>query len=578
MKITIIDWAVIVGYLILVLIIGIIAGLRVKGTAHYFLGKRGFGKWLMVGQSFGVGTHAEMPVSLAGAVYSVGLSGIWYQWKNLFATPFYWIMAPVFRRIRRATIAELVEERYGSWMGGIYTLFALTYFTINTASMLKGSAKVINQAVGGGIGVNHVVIAMTIIFMFYSFFGGLIASAWTDFLQGFLIILLSFMLIPLGWHTVGGLSGMRETLQPYKLSLETPQGIGIWFIAMLTLNGLIGIMAQPHMLAAVGTGKDEHTCRVGFLYGNYVKRFCTVGWAVVGLMVAVLITQGTFGISSLGDPEDAFGFACRHLLFPGALGLLIACILAASMSTCSAFVVDSGALFTQGFYRRHLVPARRDRHYLWVGRFSGIMITLLGVVYALFLIKRVLYSFLLTETLATFIGISILGGILWARANRWGALASICTALGTNFLLYYLKDQRLDYWDPDVFFAALAAGIVALIVVSLLTSAEPQTTVDYFMARLQTPSDLTPVAHPSASSAPEPEQDELQSQKLTLEPSRSTAEKGQQLILVNLLKLRRAACGLKFFRAYRVDLVGLAIGWALVLAMVAGVWALFQIH
>jgi hypothetical protein len=65
--------------------------------------------WLMMAQSFGVGTHVEMPVALAGAVSSVGASAIWFQWKNLFITPFYWLMAPIFRRIRRTTMAELVE-------------------------------------------------------------------------------------------------------------------------------------------------------------------------------------------------------------------------------------------------------------------------------------------------------------------------------------------------------------------------------------------------------------------------------------------------------------------------------------
>ena len=49
----------------------------------------------------------------------------------------------------------------------------------------------------------------------------------------------------------------------------------------------------------------------------------------------------------LADPENAFGFACRRLLFPGALGLLVASILAASMSACSAYMVDVGALFTE---------------------------------------------------------------------------------------------------------------------------------------------------------------------------------------------------------------------------------------
>ncbi len=330
------DGLVIVAYLVIVVIIGIAASRRVKDTGHFFLGARKFGKLLMIGQSFGSGTHAEMPVSLAGAVYTTGLSGIWFQWKNLFATPFYWVMAPVFRRARRTTLAEVVEDRYGPWMGAVYTAFALIFFTLNTANMLKGAGKVISQAAGGEVPVNAIVIAMTVIFLIYSFVGGLVAAAWTDFFQGFLILALYFMLIPLGWSAVGGISGIRTTLAPSMMSLETPSGLGIWFILMLTLNGLVGIMAQPHMLAAVGTGKDEHTCRVGFLYGSYVKRACTIGWAMVGLMVAVLVLKGTSEVKSLHDPEDAFGFACRHLLFPGALGLMVASIMAANMSATNS--------------------------------------------------------------------------------------------------------------------------------------------------------------------------------------------------------------------------------------------------
>jgi Na+/proline symporter len=432
MNIAPLDWAVLVAYLVVITAIGLIVGYRVRRSGEYFLGDRRFGPWLMIGQSFGVGTHAEMPVALAGAVYSVGASGIWFQWKNLFITPFYWLMAPVFRRIRRTTMAEFTEDRYGSWMGAIYIVFALCYFIINTGSMLKGAGKVISQATGGAVGTNEIVVAMTVMFILYSFVGGLVAAAWTDLFQGVLIIVLSFMLIPLGWSLVGGLDGMQAVLQPHYFSLSTPSGITPWVIAMLTLNGLVGIMAQPHQLATVGTGRDERTCRVGMFAGNMVKRVCTVGWAIVGLMVAAMVAQGTIEASHLSDPENAFGVASRQLLFPGALGLLIASILAANMSTCSAFLVDSGALFTEGLYRRRLSPGHSDRHYLWVGRISGFVITMVGVLYALFLIESVLYTFLLTETLATFVGISVIAGVIWPRANRWGAIASLVVALATN--------------------------------------------------------------------------------------------------------------------------------------------------
>jgi len=557
------DWAVLITYLAGVLAIGVIAARSIKGTDHYFLGSRRFGKWIMIGQSFGTGTHSEMPVSLAGAVYSVGYSGIWYQWKNLFATPFYWLIAPLFRRVRRTTIAELTEDRYGAAMGAFYTLFALGFFTIATASMLKGAAKVISQAAGGAVPVNSIVVAMTVAFILYSFVGGLVATAWTDFLQGFLIIALSFMLIPLGWSSVDGFEGMRASLDSVKLSLATPQGIGPWFIFMLTLNGLIGIVAQPHMMAAVGSGKNEQACRQGFLYGTFVKRFCTIGWAIVGLMVAAMMVRGTFGMNALHDPEDAFGFACRHVLFPGGVGLLIACVLASNMAACSAFMVDSGALFTQNFYRKYLRPGRTDRHYLWIGRLSGLAITLGGVLYAVFLIQRVLNSFLLTETMATFMGISIMGGMFWRRGNRWGAFASIAVAMFTNFAVYRMRGHRLDAWDPDVFLIALLAGTATFIVVSLLTPKEPAAALNSFFGRLSTPA----MGMEDASALA------VQNE----EAAAVTASEGRQLILVNLLRLKQGAHGYGFWHAYREDLSGFGKGWALAVIMVLIAWVVIRL-
>jgi Na+/proline symporter len=355
---------------------------------------------------------------------------------------------------------------------------------------------------------------------------------------------------------------MKASLEPFRFSLATPSGIGPWVIAMLTVNGLVGIMAQPHQLAAVGTGKDERTCRVGMLYGNMVKRVCTVGWALVGLIVAAMIAQGRADAATLGDPENAFGFACRQLLFPGALGLMIASILAANMSTCSAFLVDSGALFTEGLYRQRLMPNREDRHYLWVGRISGFVITMFGVLYSVYLIQSVLYTFLLTETLATFVGIGVLGGILWPRANRWGALASLVSALATNFILYYLTGQRLDHWDANVFLAALIAGILALVVVSLATSPEPADKIHSFFARLQASSD-----DPGPSGLPGgPE-------AVSGVGAATTAVVDRPLLLVNLLGLRRAASG-RGWRAFREDLGGFALAWAIVFSLV-GATALF---
>jgi len=403
---------------------------------------------------------------------------------------------------------------------------------------------------------------MTVIFMLYSFIGGMVSTAWTEFFQGFLIITLSFLLIPLGWNVVGGMDGMKAALDPNKLTLAAPEGIGAWFIFMLTINGLIGITSQPHIMGMVATGKDENTCRIGFLHGTFVKRFCTLGWAMVGVMVAAMLAQGRFGVTALKEPEEAFGFACRHLLFPGGVGLLIACVLATNMAGCSAYMVDAGALFTRNFYGRYLVRGRSDRHYLWVGRIGGLLITLAGVAYVLFLIERVLNTFLLTETLATYMGISVVGGIFWRRANRWGALAGTVAAMAANFALYATMGQRFDHWDPNVFLAALSAGVVSLIAVSLLTAPEPAPQARNFFRRLETPSQY------EVSDSESPETAHRRAQE--------AAKAGQQLLLLNLFHPLRGAAGEGFWRAYRVDLAGFAQGWLVALSLVALAWLVFS--
>jgi Na+/proline symporter len=537
------DWAVIVGYFVLILIVGFVAARRVKGTHDYFLGGRSFSVWILIAQSFGVGTHAEQPVSLAGAAFKSGYAAIWYQWKNLFITPFYWILAPIFRRCRCTTIGEFYENRYGNWMGGVYSIFALCYFIFNLGAMMKGAGKLVSAATGGGVDPNTIVFVMTVSFLAYSFVGGLFAAAYTDFVQSFFIVGLSFMLVPIGLSEIGGFTAIRETLPPEMISMVAPGDIGIFMIFVLTLNGLIGIMAQPHQLATVGTGKDEQTCRVGMAYGNFVKRFCTIGWALTGLIVVVLVMQhGT----TLADPELAFGYATRALLAPGFVGLMIACVLAANMSTCSAMMVDGGALFVQNIYRRFVRSEGPDKHFLMVGRVSGLLITLASIVFAVF-VDSVLEAFLFTETIAAFMGVSMIGAISWKRANRWGALFSLLVSTGVFFALTHNEFGELLRWDAWNCLVALVLGFVALFVGSLLTAPEPRSLTEPFYQNLDSPTYL----------------DEATGEE------KPASLDGNELLVVKLGDLRLSQGFGQFYRRFRVDINGLLIAFLVVVALIA---------
>jgi Na+/proline symporter len=553
----IIDFVILFGYLLTITLFGLWISRRIKTSDNYFRGERKFSWWIMMGQAFGTGTHAEMPVAQAGAVFTHGFATIWYQWKNMLITPFYWLIAPFYRRSERTTIGEIIEDRYGRNLGVIYSIFAVAFFVFNMGAMLQGAAKVISIASGDLISPNGVVLAMTAAFMIYSFAGGLVSAAYTDFIQSFLIILLSMMLIPLGLKEVNGFTGMKQVLPDHFFELfNAHSGITAFTLAMLTLNGIVGITAQPHMISMCATGHSERSGRIGQTFGSMVKRLVTIGWALTGLVVAALVIKNNV---TLKDPEMAFGYGSRMLLGPGLTGLMLAAIVAANMSACSNFMVNIGALFTQNFYKRYVNQNATDKKLLKMGRISGLMLSLMAVVFALS-IKNVLHAFLFTETFSAFMGIMFLGGIIWKRANRYGAFASILVSITTYYVVnfYFTNQLTLVYkWTPTPFAWSMGLGFAAFFLVSKLTKPEKQEKMESFFDNMRRKSDAS---------------------ELGPDGKKPLAElTGDDLLLLDLPGWTRKSRWHNFFFRYREDLIGFALGWLTVGLLILLAWGILQI-
>ncbi len=552
------DYIILIGYFVSITLFGLWISRKIKSSDSYFRGDRKFKWWVMMGQAFGTGTHAEMPVAQTGATFGQGFATIWYQWKNMLITPFYWLIAPFYRRSERTTVGEIIEDRYGKQLGVVYSLFAILFFVFSMGAMLQGAAKVISVATGNLISPNGVVLAMTVAFIVYSFAGGLIASAYTDFIQSFLIILLSMMLIPLGLKEVNGFAGMRQVLPDHFFDLiNDASGIDGFTIAMLAVNGIVGITAQPHMISMCATGDTERSGRIGQTFGSLVKRLVTIGWALTGLVVAALVIKNKV---TLEDPEMAFGYASRVLLTPGLTGLMLAAIVAANMSSCSNFMVNTGALFTQNFYKRYINPVATDRKLLWMGRYSGLILSILAVFFALS-IKKVLYAFLFIETLAAFMGIIFLGGVIWKRANRYGASASLVVSFSTYYIINYMNTgvlQLVYKWKPGPFGLAMLAGFIIFWLVSLLTRPEDKVQNEAFFDKMRRKSDATTV-------------DKFGNKPLA-------SETGEDLLLLDLPGWLKKERWKNFFTRYREDLFGFLLSWLFVAVLILIAWLIMQIR
>ena len=479
--ITSLDTIVVLIYLIGIGGLGVYQTVKVKTSGDYFAGGRTFNKWLMMMHSLGTGTHADDPVGVTGAAYERGLSGIWYTFVYLFCTPFYWIIAPVFRRARYVTTADFFKARFGVKMAFLYAIMGILTFTVNIGTMLKGTGAI---AAAMGIPEGLAVIGMTVVFVGYGLAGGLIATVVTESVQGLLIIVMSMLLIPFGLAKIGGFTALHSIVSADKFNLHAPAEMTISWIIMGTVMSLIGIVSQPHTMEVCSTGKTEWEGRVGFTYGNFIKRFCAMGWALTGVIIFAMVMSGK--IPGLEKRELAFGTAIATLLPSGFTGLMFAAILAAQMSTLSAFMVASSALMVRNIYKEHVNPAVSDQKLLSLARWVGLITVALGVAFS-FLVSGVAEALTIFWGITTLTGLLIWGGVLWRKTNSTGAWISfaimavvwgILGPLGMKIkpLLDTAPTWLGMYGDKKMLsslgLSYLPAGVIALVIGSLVSQRE----------------------------------------------------------------------------------------------------------
>ncbi len=429
-----IDLVMIVGYFAAVMAIGFWASRTVKTDDDFFLGGRKFGKALLTMHWLCTGTHSEMAVQVAGATARVGLGGIWYQWMWLFSTPFYWLIAPVTRRLRVTTTGDFFRIRYGKSLEMLYALVALFYFSLSIALLLRGAGAAISGATGGAIPTEASVIVLAALFSTYVMAGGLVAAAYTDFLQGLMIIALSLLLVPAGLGVVGGLAGMHEKLGPALFAITAPRGAkegDPWFVVTMSLLGLVGVVVQPHVMTATGSGKTETEARVGMVYGNFIKRLLTIAWAFTGLIALAAFPEMLAGLNPDGAQarqasETLFGHAIQRFLGDGWRGLMVACLIA-GVTSAETFMVGGAALFTRNFYV-HAVPNRSHTHYLWVGRLASGGLLVLGMLLAV-RADSVTQLVLGSVKVIGLLGAAFWLGVVWRRASAAGVWASFVGSL-----------------------------------------------------------------------------------------------------------------------------------------------------
>jgi len=497
------DILVIILFLLGVTAIGLRTGKKVHSLTDFAM-PRTFGKVMMVFFSFGTGTNSDQAVSVAGKAATNGISGIWYAWLHLFTTPFFWIIAPAFRRLRATTTADVFEARFGRSLAFLYAFLGFAKLTFSIGLSLKGGSIMLEALTGGALPGTWAILVLTVLFVLYGVAGGLSAAIVTDFVQGIFTLLFSFLLLPFVWNAVGGIEGIRgSVVDPEFFSLFATGEIDAFFVAMFAVLSLLMVFGAPQTMGNCAAGRDEMDGAVGFMVGSFVKRICTVAWALVGMAGVVYFGGREF------DPEQMYGMVAREFLPQagwGLLGLFVAAMMAGMMSTCDALMVSASSLFAQNLYRP-LVKGKSQAHYLMVVRLASLLIVVGGLTVA-YLLPGFITGLEIYLRLSSIIGLPLFLGFVWRRTTVAGAWSAVLAAYGiwmvctipavASWLAGFpamvdagvVRETSNSGWTihlPWQILFYLSGGFLAGIVVSLLSPRVAEAKLEIFFGLLRTP-------------------------------------------------------------------------------------------
>jgi len=215
------------------------------------------------------------------------------------------------------------------------------------------------------------------------------------------------------------------------------------YIVSLSLLGLVGIVVQPHFIATGGgTARTEQAARIGLVTGNFLKRFCTIGWAITALIVVALLADS---LEINEDPDRAWGVATREILgnvtiggvYIGLVGLMLACLLAALMSSADCYMLVSSALLVRNIYAPYFNPNASEKQYVMAGRIAGLFI-IVGASAVSLAAFDVFAQYKLALEIAILFAAPFWLGMFWRRASAGAAWGTMAFSLAFFFVVPYV--------------------------------------------------------------------------------------------------------------------------------------------
>lgn len=502
-----------IGYMLIVIGIGIYFAKRSQqNSENYFLGGRSLGPWVTAMSAEASDMSGWLLMGLPGVAYWCGLAdAFWTALGLAIGTYVNWLI--VAKRLRSysivsgdaITIPDFLSNRYHEKKKiilSISAVFILVFFTVYAASCFVTCGKLFSTLFG--LSYHSMMIVGALFVLIYTFLGGFLAESASDFMQGVVMFFALVVVLVFGTIKAGGFSAVLDNAQAIEgffslTSIASPtvdaagvqqsaNGVPLFgeagsygFLTIIsTLSWGLGYFGVPQVLLrfmAIRKGKELTRSR----------RIATI-WCFISLAAAVYI--GLMGramfpvhesLSTSSGAENIFVIMSQTLFHPVIAGIVMAGILAATISSSDSYLLIASSAFSKNLYEGVFKKGASDKQVMWVSRIILMVIALIGIAIAWdedSVIFKVV-SFAWAGFGATF-GPIMLFSLFWKRTTRAGAIAGMLTGGVMVFVWNLLLRPLGGLWDIYELFPAFVLSCIAIVVVSLLSKAPDKAITDEF--------------------------------------------------------------------------------------------------
>ena len=459
--------AVFVIYLVVLVAIGVITYLRTKSYSDYNLAGRSNNKWVTAISAESSDMSGWLLMGLPGAAYASGFSSIWIIIGLIFGTMFNWIF--VANRLRIASesygafsITEYFEKRVNDKKGIVALVSGIAIIVImiiNSSAEIIGSGKLLNATFC--LDYNIGIIVGLVIVMLYTFLGGYMAVSWSNLFQG-TIMFFALLLVPAAVIVkVGDLGGVVDSIyQQMPTFFQFCNGETGFSAVSIILSGLgVGIcyFGVVHVLTCFMAIKNSSEIKDSTFIATTWVSLTTFGAVIVGML-------GAYLFPNIADPEQVFIFMGSEFFPPALLGLFAAAVMAAILSSVSAYVIVAAAAFGANILR-HYAKSMPEKKIVNLQRVAVIVIALLAFLMSLTPDVVFAVALLATVGLGSCFGPLVMFSLYTDKVNQKGAVTSIIVGLVTVIVWYYSGLSSYIYEAiPGIIFST-----IALLLVSKLT-------------------------------------------------------------------------------------------------------------